>query len=107
MTATATAKTNYPAVILRAVRFGELSFVPAKTTTPQNAVSQKSYMASDEYRQYGRWRSDLPDMTSDDITREQARALKNKLQPMLGYLIKQFLSIDRFHICRREGGDND
>ena len=25
-------------------------------------------------------------MRSDDLTREQARALKNKLQPMLGYL---------------------
>ena len=25
-------------------------------------------------------------MQSDDLTREQARALKNKLQPMLGYL---------------------
>ena len=25
-------------------------------------------------------------MTSDELTREQARALKNKLQPMLGYL---------------------
>ena len=27
-----------------------------------------------------------PPMCSDDLTREQARALKNKLQPMLGYL---------------------
>jgi hypothetical protein len=25
-------------------------------------------------------------MRSDDLTRDQARALKNKLQPMLGYL---------------------
>ena len=25
-------------------------------------------------------------MRSDDLTREQARALKNKLHPMLGYL---------------------
>ena len=25
-------------------------------------------------------------MRSDDLTREQARALKNKIQPMLGYL---------------------
>jgi hypothetical protein len=27
-------------------------------------------------------------MQSDDLTRDQARALKNKLQPMLGYLTR-------------------
>jgi hypothetical protein len=51
-------------------------------------------------------------MQSTDLTREQARALKNKLQPMLGYLNrlkkrmhrKGFPSDDRLlvAVCRAE-----
>ena len=51
-------------------------------------------------------------MQSDDLTRAQARALKNKLQPMLGYLnrLKQrmrrrgFMPDDRLltAVCRAE-----
>ena len=32
------------------------------------------------------WQPGRPAMQCDDLTDEQARALKNKLQPMLGYL---------------------
>lgn len=51
-------------------------------------------------------------MRCDDLTREQARALKNKLQPMLGYLSrlkdrmrrKGFMVDDRLlsAVCRAE-----
>jgi hypothetical protein len=51
-------------------------------------------------------------MRSDDLTRDQARALKNKVQPMLGYLtrlhkriaFKGFLPDDELLIavCRAE-----
>jgi hypothetical protein len=34
-------------------------------------------------------------MRSDDLTRDQARALKNKLQPMLGYLNRRKRRMDR------------
>jgi hypothetical protein len=58
------------------------------------------------------WQPELPAMQCDDLTPEQARALKNKLQPMLGYLnrLKQrmrrrgFQADDRLlsAVCRAE-----
>jgi hypothetical protein len=54
--------------------------------------AQKTYMAGWPVRQYRSIANTppvadgAPTVRCDDLTREQARALKNKLQPMLGYL---------------------